>query len=857
MIPLRLQLRNFLSYRDDVPPLLFDGFRLACLSGPNGHGKSSLLDAITWALWGRSRARNDDELVHLGRSEMEVQFDFQVGANVYRVIRKRTFHAGRGAARSALLLDFQVRDGEQFRSIAGNSARQTEQEIVRRLHLDYDTFVHSAFILQGKADAFTTKPPNERKRILGELLGLDRYDALEERARERARAHESRAHELEGVLADLERQLAERPRWEEERVAAEQAATLAEAEQRAGEEKLARLREQCAALEQRGRDVATLQQQLERARQHLAADERRLADLATRIAQAEGVIAGRADLERRVQRRDALRQQVEEQERRRDQRAALDREAQSLRLEIERATNALAKEQAALAERVRVLRQQAEQRDDLAAQIAEATAQLDALEGDETRLKELRAALAEAQARQEQLRRDNKRLYEEGERLKQQASLLDHAEATCPTCGSALPPERREQALAHLEAELAARRATYQHNADEIKRLTADIEAAARDVAEGERRVKRLGALRERLGGLRDRLQKAEKAAAELAEVEPSLAAIERRLREGDYAADEQARLAALEAELAGLAYDPAAHQALRDELAALDDLDRAWAALEQAEQTIARDRADHAALAARLAEQRTALEHDTKRATELAAAVAALHALRAQAEEQDARCQRLAEEARKARDRLAGARQMLDHLAGVERELSARRAECQRVAAERALYADLAEALGKRGVQAMLIEQVLPELEDEANRLLARLSESSMRVRFETQRATRSGEGTIETLDLRIADDAGTRPYELYSGGEAFRINFAIRIALSKLLARRAGAQVQMLVIDEGFGTQDERGCERLVEAINAISEDFEKVLVITHVERLKDVFPVRIEVTKTPEAGSQFVIV
>ena len=78
------------------------------------------------------------------------------------------------------------------------------------------------------------------------------------------------------------------------------------------------------------------------------------------------------------------------------------------------------------------------------------------------------------------------------------------------------------------------------------------------------------------------------------------------------------------------------------------------------------------------------------------------------------------------------------------------------------------------------------------------------------------------------------------------------LRVALSKLLARRAGASLRTLVIDEGFGTQDAQGRERLIESINAIQEDFDKVLVITHIDELKDAFPVRIEVYKTP-LGSQ----
>jgi exonuclease SbcC len=85
-----------------------------------------------------------------------------------------------------------------------------------------------------------------------------------------------------------------------------------------------------------------------------------------------------------------------------------------------------------------------------------------------------------------------------------------------------------------------------------------------------------------------------------------------------------------------------------------------------------------------------------------------------------------------------------------------------------------------------------------------------------------------------------------MYSGGEAFRVNFAIRLALSKVLAHRAGARLQTLVIDEGFGSQDTEGRQRLIEAINQVRGDFEKILVITHLEELKDAFPARIEVEK-----------
>lgn len=75
--------------------------------------------------------------------------------------------------------------------------------------------------------------------------------------------------------------------------------------------------------------------------------------------------------------------------------------------------------------------------------------------------------------------------------------------------------------------------------------------------------------------------------------------------------------------------------------------------------------------------------------------------------------------------------------------------------------------------------------------------------------------------------------------------------MALSEVLAKRKGARLQMLVIDEGFGSQDTLGRDRLIQAINAVKDDFAKILVITHLEELKDAFPTRIEVEKT-DSGS-----
>jgi DNA repair protein SbcC/Rad50 len=126
--------------------------------------------------------------------------------------------------------------------------------------------------------------------------------------------------------------------------------------------------------------------------------------------------------------------------------------------------------------------------------------------------------------------------------------------------------------------------------------------------------------------------------------------------------------------------------------------------------------------------------------------------------------------------------------------------------------------------VPALLIEQALPEIEAQANELLERFTNGNMSVRFATQKdyKDKNRDDKKETLDILISDSAGWREYEMFSGGEAFRVNFAIRLALSRVLAQRSGARLQTLVIDEGFGSQDAEGRQRLIEAINLVRRRF-----------------------------------
>ena len=212
MIPIRLELRNFMSYGEDVPPLDLSGMRTLCLSGDNGHGKSALLDAITWSLWGESRAGKNkhDELVRMGADEMSVTFTFEMDGLTYRVLRKRSKRASGN--------QWELQQGRAtgvWRSLTGNNAGETEKGIQKLLRMSYDTFVNSAYLRQGQADQFVRQPPGKRKEILADILDLSRYDQLEAKARERSRAAAAEATDLERDINGMDAELVREPEYQE------------------------------------------------------------------------------------------------------------------------------------------------------------------------------------------------------------------------------------------------------------------------------------------------------------------------------------------------------------------------------------------------------------------------------------------------------------------------------------------------------------------------------------------------------------------------------------------------------------------------------------------------------------------
>jgi len=848
MIPVKLIIKGFLSYRDTVE-LDFTSFDLACISGPNGAGKSSLLDAFTWALFGQARKR-DDSLINLQSDAAEVALVFEYEGNTYRV--QRSLPKGKTTS-----LEFQIRepaDGK-WKALTAETLRTTQAYIEHTLRLDYETFVNASFFLQGKADQFTQQRPGDRKRILGSILGLEVWEGYKQRVNEKRKGIETEISNLDGRAVEINSELGEEE-TRTERLAALQADLkhLAKA-RKAQEQLLEHARKVDATLEQQRQLVNMLGRQLESTQHRRQELEEQLAARNQEREAYKRRVANAAEIEAAYASWQSLRAELE----RWDEVAARFREHEARRqaplLEIESEKGRLSNELEGLANDEKIVQTQCATRVELERQLKGAQQALAESEDALSQRKGLDVELQFARQRQADARAENPRLKSEMDTLKARMDQLSQTEgAVCPLCGRPLETHDRLQLIDEIAAqgkEMGDRFRTNQAYLKESDQLVHEIEEqiASLEKVDHDRLIQTQEITR--LNGQLEHIQQAQEDWAEHGA--PRVLEIKSILESETFAPQARGVLATIDIELKTIGYDAAAHDACRHlEVAARGasdeyrGLESARAALQPLEKAIKDDQKQLDGLSVEL--KRMQQEFD-----ESSALLAAAQAEAPDLEATERALHESLEQENSLRMEVGAAQQKVLVLKDLKvrlKEITEQRQDYARLVGQ---YKQLERAFGKDGVPALLIEQALPEIETRANDLLDRLSEGNMSVRFATQAQykDKKREDLKETLDILISDGAGTRDYELYSGGEAFRVNFAIRLALSELLAKRAGARLQTLVVDEGFGSQDAMGRQHLIEAINVVKKDFAKVLVITHIEELKEAFPNRIEVEKT-ERGS-----
>ncbi len=858
MIPLKLGVKNFLSYREEVPVLDLNGVHVACLCGNNGHGKSALLDAITWCLWGKARGRTQDDLISYGAAEARVELEFSCRDSRFRVIRSHSRGRARGRPGSTDL-QLQAMSGEDAQSVSGNTVRDTQARIEHLIGMNYDTFINSAFLMQGRADEFTSKTPAERKMILASLLDLEAYDHFQDRAKRRLETARTGAERSGAMLEQARRQLEAvgNPAAELAGVARylEDVETQL-AQSRAAEEKV---RGQVAEAARQQAGLEELRTQIVSSRQELVHLEAQVSTAEQRVKQFRSVTAQADEITQGVRRLRAAQQSFESLE---ASRLKYDSLSQA-RAEV---SQSVAGKRAQLEARLEQLSHRIES--ELTPK-ANASPVLTAAAGEVHR--ELEALVIEDEAigrerdRQQALATQigeaqtvSERHRAEGVEIRSKLDFLEQTpgdQALCPLCQTPLGEDGCGRLAESYRADIQDKRALYRNAQNELKQLESEQEGLQKRLPQRERALaRRRRDAQLKLQDLERQLEESQAAQVEMERVGPELASGRAALESGQFATDDTARLQLLERQLTELGYDESARQQRYAEIRSLQEFDVRQRELSQAqerlpeeEEALARTRQ----LARRRHEELT-VQEEQLRAIE--ASLAGLPGLEQQLRAASAAMAEHEANRQNALSRRGFLEGQVKRRAELEEEIQDQSARLQTLETEQSIFQELVTAFGRQGVQAMLIETVVPRLEEEANLLLGRMTDNRMHVKLETQRERRSGRGeAIETLEINVSDELGPRSYEMYSGGEAFRVNLALRIALSKVLAQRMGAPLPTLFIDEGFGTQDSAGRERILDVISAIQDEFDKIIVITHLDDLKDMFPVRIEVHKD-ENGSTF---
>lgn len=162
-------------------------------------------------------------------------------------------------------------------------------------------------------------------------------------------------------------------------------------------------------------------------------------------------------------------------------------------------------------------------------------------------------------------------------------------------------------------------------------------------------------------------------------------------------------------------------------------------------------------------------------------------------------------------------------------------------------LFIKLSKMFGKNGIQSILLDAIIEDLEKTSNVTLSSMCNEPATIVLETQRVGSDGTSIIETLDLKVRKDGNLQSFKSLSGGEKFRISLALRIALSEISSRYGGSSLEFLLLDEVNSPLDRYGVETLfVNVIKSLEEKY-KIMVITHDESLKEKFDNIIDSTKT----------
>lgn len=846
-----------MCYGEDVPSLNLEPVHIACISGDNGYGKTALLDAITWAIWGKARAKTQDELVNVARNTMFVELDFFAGESRYRVTR--TYTKGRGASSGKSELNLSIIIGNTVTSLMANTIKETEEKIVNLLNMDYETFINTSYLKQGDSNRFTSSRPTDRKKILADLLDLSYYERLESASKQHSRQLQNDVEVQQSVIEH-------------------KSSTVQEKELIL--ERLETYKKESQNLLSEEQSLSKELEDLNQKRQTLLVEISNKKTMVDQIDTSEKEIGMMLVQEMRWKKElgelKILLSRSEEIQ-------STYKEYQDLRSEYGRSSTLISDFHKINAEKIVIEKTIAIETLKLESQISNKSNRIKtdlqplvdgipkllreinlantALQNLEIEFSETEHLLNKANAMSEKvtiLQISNKTLLTQMSDSRNRFDMINHAEATCPLCLQSLSTGNKQHIRDGLQSEGKASKVEYESNLEKIQALT---DRKNEIITQNELQQTILVRKKTETGkiqyDLMNQLGKSEDSSIELSSLKLNLVQMEEELNSERFCSEELNRLKILDSKLKKLEDTEKNHSHLESKLESLSPYLELHAQLQGS-----RDR---------LLSVTQSVE-DTKsirEARQLQTETWKLELVRIEkilTEEWDfdqkinliqSKIKKVKGQSLNAVTMREQARYQIEQIVKAEEDIKSMELEIFKTNENVQLYEELASAFGRNGIQALMIERAVPMLENTAKELLARLSDNKMTIKLELKegRIDRATGLPSEELNITISDEQGTRSYETFSGGETFRIDFAIRIAMSKLLASRSGSPLPILFIDEGFGSQDTIGQGRLIEVIQSISEDFEKIIVITHIDSMKENFDQQIEISKT-EYGSVFTL-
>ena len=855
MIPRLLKISGFLSYKEPVE-IDFTRIHVACISGSNGAGKSALLDAMTWALFGQAR-KNDETIINNSRNidAAEVTFEFEYESNIYRIIRCLR----RGKTSTVDLLIWNQETGN-WHPMTEKSVRQTNKRIEELLHLDFETFINASFFLQGKADQFTSQSAGDRKKILSNILELDIWEKYQTAAAEKRRNQTVRLSFLENRLDEIEKELSEEPRRRE-------VLNRLDEELKKSEEQLV-IKQQAwqnaksaeTLLESHQAAYQSLLQNYEKSARQIDAQKSRLSKRTLESLSIQELLKEEPEIESGYRQLQKIREELSEWNKKALENYRIDGERKEITGKIGQLRAGLESEQATLRQEILRLEKNFELIPELSQKQKELQTQLESIEAFLSEKESVNESLRNITEIIVEKRAENQQLDAQMRDLKKRITELQAAQVgtPCPFCGRELDEEHTLTYLQSMQLDGKKLGDRYRINSEELKKLNEEKDALNRKLSEIQNAEKKHLELSRLLAPISAEIKKIQENEPYRQKLSDRLNEIQKLLETESFCAEERQRLSVLDEQAKALGYNPAAHEQCREKESELALNENRWQKVQQAKAAlqpiqreiidltnqIAADEKELKQIEGSVEQQKAALDEFSANLPDLQKAKKEFDTVQA--------------ETNRIRLEKGAAEQLVSVLESLKKQKQEVIREREEANLQISQLKYLEKAFSKNGIPAILIDQALPEIEEHANLILGKLTDERMSVRFSTQKEykDKNREDKIETLAIFISDETGSREYELFSGGEAFRINFAIRLALSHILTKRAGARLQMLVIDEGFGSQDEEGRQRLIEAIIAVQDDYKKILVITHLDELKDAFPSRIEVEKTPDGSRVNVI-